>query len=212
MKKILIVIILFCYYSAVGKCQVNDTIMKLSKEAMNCGMIGDYYGAIEKLKTIFKIAPNPYSLNIISGYYGTLEEYKKQIFWGEISQELYSDFWEGYYNSANAYTALGDYELAKKNANKAKALDPENPLPFYCLGIISEMEDDKEQAKYYYKKSVELNDKFEDGYYNLATIHVILGELKEAKNNYLKVLELNPNAEDAKLILEKIEAKLKENK
>ena len=115
---------------------------------------------------------------------------------------------EGVYQSRNAQAQTGQLKDAEISFRKAGELSPDDPLPIYSLGVLSEQQRKFSEAIEFYKRSVEIDPKFENGYFNLAAMLANLGRFAEAKSMLLKLLELNPQADDARAMLRQIEREI----
>jgi len=77
---------------------------------------------------------------------------------------------------ANLYIQLGDKEKFKSLMLEAVAQAPDNPELYFNLGIINRDQGNKEEARKYYEKAIELNDTEEKYYTEL--VGVILADDK----------------------------------
>jgi tetratricopeptide (TPR) repeat protein len=112
---------------------------------------------------------------------------------------------KAYINLGSAQGSLGNLKEAEASFNKARELEPKNPLPIYSLGVLAEQQQRFQQALTFYQQSVEADPKFQDGYFNLAAMYADLKRFADAKATLKKLLQLNPNAQDAKEMLRQLE-------
>ncbi|MBZ9786659.1 tetratricopeptide repeat protein [Psychroflexus sp. CAK57W] len=71
---------------------------------------------------------------------------------------------------ADLYYKLGKVDKYDEVMKEVVKMDPENPSLYYNLGVASEQLGDKESAKEYYLKAIELNPEMVNAYINLAAI------------------------------------------
>ena len=62
--------------------------------------------------------------------------------------------------------------------------EPKNPEDFYNLGCLAAQNNDFNQARKYFEKTIELAADFEEAYFNLAMTHESLGNEKAAIENW----------------------------
>jgi tetratricopeptide (TPR) repeat protein len=79
----------------------------------------------------------------------------------------------------------------------------------YSLGGIEEDQGNFKKALEFYRQSIQIDPRFENGYFNLAVMHANLKQFDEAIAVLKKLIELNPQAEDAKAMLQQIEKERK---
>ena len=89
---------------------------------------------------------------------------------------------------ADIYYQLGNTEKFGELMEQAVKEDPTNPQLFFNLGVINFDQGNKEEARGYYEKAIELKDDYADAYMNLAVL--ILDEEKAI------VEEMNKNLSD----------------
>ena len=71
---------------------------------------------------------------------------------------------------ADLYYRLGKVDKYDEVMKEVVKMDPENPSLYYNLGVASEQLGDKESAKEYYKKAIELDAEMINAYINLAAL------------------------------------------
>lgn len=71
---------------------------------------------------------------------------------------------------ADLYYKMGKVDKYSEVMKEVVKKDPENPTLFYNLGVSSEQLGDKESAKEYYKKAIELDPDMVNAYINLAAL------------------------------------------
>lgn len=70
---------------------------------------------------------------------------------------------------ANLYIQLDQKDKFKETMERAIAMDPNNPVLFYNLGVIAAEQGDSEKAIEYYQRSLELDATSENTYLNMAS-------------------------------------------
>ena len=84
----------------------------------------------------------------------------------------------------------GQFERARKNFKKATELNPSRPEAFNGIGVTYYARSDYEEALNWYKKSLEVDPNFGDGYYNMACIYSLMKK-NEMGLRYLEIALLN---------------------
>ena len=99
----------------------------------------------------------------------------------------------GYNNLGQAYsTRKGGDGKAKEFFEKAIALDPEYPQPYYNLGVICDGKGESEKAKAFYEKAIALDPEYLSPVNNLAILYGQQGELDRAIETLRKALKVSP--------------------
>lgn len=85
-----------------------------------------------------------------------LHTWRKKLIW--LSWGMYSKDIEAMAlnNLGTSYLYLGEYNTAEGYFNDSIKLDSLYPIPYFNLGILETIKDDKKNAENFYKKSVEL--------------------------------------------------------
>ncbi|NER11883.1 tetratricopeptide repeat protein [Leptobacterium flavescens] len=71
---------------------------------------------------------------------------------------------------ANLYIKLDNKEKFEELMKEAVQKDPDNPVLYFNLGVISAEQNNYDQAKGYYEKSIEIDPNYKDSYLNLASL------------------------------------------
>lgn len=74
---------------------------------------------------------------------------------------------------------------------------------------MAEQRGEQKLAVTFYKKSVELDPKFENGYFNLAAAYANLKQFENARESLKTLIKLNPNDQDAIEMLRRVESDIK---
>lgn len=190
----------------------SQELPKLVAESMELEMQGDYVGAIRVLRQHLESEPrDERAMNTISGLLGFLGRPPEQIVWAKKALEINPNFAYAYINLGNGLAASGRDDEAIKAYVKARELAPEDPEPAYSLGVINEQRGSPEGVQlaiFFYKKSVELDPEFVNGYFNLAAVYANLRRFDEAKRLLTKLLSIDPAADDARDMLKRIEREI----
>ncbi len=73
---------------------------------------------------------------------------------------------------------------AKSELEEAINSDPTNPLYYYFLGYLYDLQEDPENAVVQYEKAIELNPEYYEANYNLGVVHYNMGrDIKSELNN-----------------------------
>jgi tetratricopeptide (TPR) repeat protein len=180
--------------------------MALEQQSIKFEDSDDISAAIDTNKRILEIQPaNECALNTIAGLFGKIQNFEQEVVWARKAIQANPKFANAYINLGNGQGSLGDVKGAFGSFTKARDLEPANPLPVYSLGVLAEQQEKFLEASQYYKRSVEIDPKFENGYFNLAAVYANMKRFTEAKDALTKLLELNPNAQDAKDMLRQLE-------
>jgi len=101
-----------------------------------------------------------------------------------------------YRNVANRADNSGDRQQlaleARKMANKALELDPENYLTHYLLGHLQLLDGDVAQAEALYNKAKKLNPSFSNAFVGASTVQIYLGEADQAIADIKHGMKIDP--------------------
>ena len=158
---------------------------------------GKYADAASALKAYYDA--NSYEINLRLGWLTYLQ--------GQFSESM------GYYNKAIELmpyaieprfgvvlpvSALGNWDLVIAQYNKILAIDPNNTVTLYRLGLISYDKKDYNQAYQYFEKVVNLYPFDYQSVLMLAWTNYRLGKTREAKILFNKALLYYPEDASAK--------------
>ncbi len=73
-------------------------------------------------------------------------------------------------NEANLYLTLKEYDTYTRLVNEALAKEPNNPVLYFNLGVVSGESNKVDIAEGYYKKAIEIDPNYFNAYLNLAEI------------------------------------------
>jgi tetratricopeptide (TPR) repeat protein len=158
---------------------------------------GKYGDAASALKAYYD--PNSYEINLRLGWLTYLQ--------GQFTESL------GYYNRAIDLmpyaieprlgvvlpaSSLGNWDIVMNHYNKILAIDPNNTLTLYRMGLILYDKKDYTQAYKYFEKVVNLYPFDYQSVLMLAWTNLKLGKTREAKILFNKALLYSPGDASAK--------------
>jgi tetratricopeptide (TPR) repeat protein len=158
---------------------------------------GKYGDAASALKAYYD--PNSYEINLRMGWLTYLQ--------GQFNESL------GYYNRAIDLmpyaieprlgvvlpaSSLGNWDIVMNHYNKILAIDPNNTLTLYRMGLILYDKKDYTQAYKYFEKVVNLYPFDYQSVLMLAWTNLKLGKTREAKILFNKALLYSPGDASAK--------------
>jgi len=158
---------------------------------------GKYGDAASALKAYYDA--NSYEINLRLGWLTYLQ--------GQFTESM------GYYNKAIELmpyaieprlglalpaSALGNWDLIVAQYNKILAIDPNNTLTLYRMGLISYEKKDYKQAYQYFEKVVNLYPFDHDSVLMYAWTNYMMGKTREAKILFNKALLYYPEDPSAK--------------
>ncbi len=114
------------------------------------------------------IALVPFLLNSIASMYGAREDYEAELAWSR--RAIAGAPWSAraYLNYGDALAGLGKLAEAADAYGKAAQLKPRSPMGPYSLGVLAEREHNVSGAIALYRRAIELDPGFEQGYLRLA--------------------------------------------
>ena len=88
----------------------------------------------------------------------------------------------------------GDLSAATANYEKAIELDPRNTIALYSRGLVAQEQEDFEDAKMFYERTLEVDNNSSEGHYGMAAACEGLGLNKLVIKHASKFLELRPDS------------------
>ncbi len=175
------------------------------KAARQAESRNQFLAAINSYFRILEVDPDDECVTLkVAESFGKMRYFQQQSLWANRALQLNPRFIRAYVNLGNAQYGSGDLDEAKRTFKKAAEVAPNDPLPYFSLGILADDRGKHQDAISYYRRSLEVDPKFEDALYNLAAVYADLRRFDEAKALLEKLLVLNPNAADARALLNKI--------
>lgn len=179
---------------------------KKIKEQTLLAKPGGYYfasspGSIPRGRKIEPEFSEEIELHIDRGKYYMMSRRTNEAFneYNEIIEKLDPDNFIAHYNLGVLYSMKNEQKKAIEEYKKAIEVNPEDPQVHNCLGVSYNKEAikaanlDKEKmlkdAENAYKKSVELNRSYAEGYCNLGTLYYEKREYSAAAYYYQKALK-----------------------
>lgn len=128
--------------------------------------------------------------------YHYIEEIKKNC--SDLDINFQSDFKELTYN-LRKIISNGNYEKAIEIGNKIGELYQKKDLIWFLIAFSYDLNGDKEESVFYYKRSILLNESEIKYYYYLANVYIDLGDFENANKYITYALRIDP---ENKYILE----------
>jgi tetratricopeptide (TPR) repeat protein len=184
--------------ATITMAQDTAKVHELTKRAEVAASSGNTYSAIKLHLDIMDLdAGNYQSANALSGLYGHMHQATEQMNWAKKSIEINPKYAMAYISLGNAYGATGDMQNATESYKKAEQLDPKSPLPPYCIGVMEESKGEIRDAIIEYKRSVDNDSLFINGYCGLAVSYARLQDYTTAQNYINQALAIDPKSAKA---------------
>ena len=135
----------------------------------------------------FCIALHYHQMNDFSS---AIEHYTKSI---KLAPMVFINF----VNRGQAYSELGECDLAIFDLDRAIALNASEPAAYYNRGNVYARKDEVERAVADYGKAIELNPNYANAYLNRAHCNALLSNVTEAIEDYSRVIDIGPLAVNA---------------
>ena len=126
-----------------------------------------------------------------------LHQATEQMSWAKKAIEMNPKYAMAYISLGNAYGSTGDMENAEANYKKAEELAPLSPLPPYCIAVIEESKGSIRDAIIYYKRSVDRDSLFINGFCGLAVAYARLQDYTTAQQFINQALAIDPQSSRA---------------
>lgn len=98
-----------------------------------------------------------------------------------------------YFNLANEYRRIGEFDRSVMNYHKALKVRPDYHEAYYNLGKAYEGQGERQKAIGAYLKVLEIDPKYDKAHYNLGNMYYELGRIEEALASYERTIEANPD-------------------
>jgi len=115
--------------------------------------------------------------------------YDKSLEYSKKAVELAPDSGDSHRALASSYRALGKFEDAKKEAERAIELNPNDSEAYYILWTVTGADVDSK----YIKKALEINPNLSVAYNDLGYIYYAKGNYEKAGEYLKRAIELNPD-------------------
>lgn len=205
-------ITVFLLIVSISFSQNNDSkkINELIQKSLIEESKGDIDAAINTNLEILKINPKfVETLTTLAGLKGKIGLFDQEIKYAKEAIAIEPNYISAHINMANGHIGKGEYIISREILNAIANKDPKNSIIFYTIGLSYEYQGNFIEAEKQYKKSIQVDSKFENGYFNLAMTYANLGKFELAIDNLKKIIELNNNDLEAKALLAQFENKLK---
>ncbi|MHC1702633.1 MAG: tetratricopeptide repeat protein [Tenuifilaceae bacterium] len=196
MKRLMLITV-FIFSVFISVSQDYTKLIGAFSESYAKEKAGKYGDAASALKAYYDA--NSYEINLRLGWLTYLQ--------GQFTESM------GYYNKAIELmpyaieprlglalpaSALGNWDLIVAQYNKILAIDPNNTLTLYRMGLISYEKKDYKQAYQYFEKVVNLYPFDHDSVLMYAWTNYMMGKTREAKILFNKALFYYPEDPSAK--------------
>ena len=150
---------------------------------------------IELLETD-KLYDKKLSITYLENFKNQKYKYEEEIknFCSGLEINFQSDFKE-LTNNLRELIFNGNYEKAIEIGNRIGELYQKKDLIWFLIAIAYDLNGEKEESIFYYKRSILLNPNELKYYYYLANVYVDIGDLKNANKYISYALEINSNEE-----------------
>ena len=158
---------------------------------------GKYSEAVKPLKAMYDA--KSYELNLRLGWLTYMQgQFSESISYYSKAVELMPYAIEPRLGIVLPASAMGNWGLVVENYNKILAVDPNNSVVLYRMGLINYEKKDYNKAFTYFEKVVNL---YPFDYYSVLMLgwtNFQLGKTKEAKILFQKALLYDPTSKSAK--------------
>ena len=166
---------LFLSYKQLGQLTAaEDYFANLGKEEPDNPYVHSTLGSIEQARNAHKAA---------------LRHYQKSI-------ELYPYYWRAVRNLVDTYKALSELEGAERYLQDLVKAQPENAIPHYGLGYLSQLRNDWDRGLEHLDRALELRNDLLDARSVKAVIYFYTARYDDCLNTSLEALEMAEKLRD----------------
>ena len=159
--------------------------------------------ALAQSQTLNPKNPLPYLESaIVEARAGNYDLARTQI---EKAIALKSNFSEAYYLLSQLAVVEGNVEEAVQSTKAVIALEPQNPVRYYQLGVLESSRNNIDAAITAFLGAIERDQNYANARYLLALAYDIKGQGTLAREQLVKVLELNPENTDVQELIRVID-------
>ena len=152
-----------------------------------------YENVLEDLTQSIKINPdNNNSYLLLGNYFYNKHKFRKTINIYKYAIERDSTFYYFYNNRSNAYIAIGKYEKAIEDCNKALAIEPDYKT-FYLRGKAKSELKRRQEAIIDLTESIKLDSNFTYSLLERANNYYYIHDYKSALKDYENLMRLDSN-------------------
>lgn len=189
---------------------IGQEVVQEIENAKNLMAEGKIDQALKALEDILAKYKEETGIDIVYLYIGNCyamqNQYAKAIEFFKKSLEKFPKNKEIILSIGNAYNNLQDYDQALQWFDQLKIEEISNVDTLYNIGAIAYNKGDLEKAATFFKKSIEVDQDFADGYYQLGmALTGMDGKQADAVAALQKFIELapdSPNVETAKAVID----------
>jgi len=182
--------------ASTGYGQDIKKIQTAFSESYTKEYMGDYTSAIQLLKNVYD--ENSYEVNLRLGWLTYMAGFfTESSAYYQKCMELKPISIEARFGYTYPASAMGNWELVKKQYKDILEIDPQNSVANYKLGSIYYGNEDYTNALKYFEKVVNLYPFDYDGLLMYAWTNLKLGKYREAEVLFNKVLMYKPNDKSA---------------
>jgi tetratricopeptide (TPR) repeat protein len=196
LKKSAALLICILMLASTGYGQDIKKIQTAFSESYTKEYMGDYTSAIQLLKNVYD--ENSYEINLRLGWLTYMAGFfTESTTYYQKCMELKPISIEAKFGYTYPASAMGNWELVKKQYKDILEIDPQNSVANYKLGSIYYGNEDYTNALKYFEKVVNLYPFDYDGLLMYAWTNLKLGKYREAEVLFNKVLMYKPNDKSA---------------
>ena len=121
-----------------------------------------------------------------------------------IKSVSYKKTAEGYFNLAQSYEGIEDFESAKKSYGKAIILDDTFEMAYFNLGVVQFNSGDLNAAIVSFRKVIESDSADKEALMYLANLYLLRQDFGSAEKYVNRLLEIDPRNVEARELLNKL--------
>lgn len=195
--KNLMVITFFIFVAVVANSQDYNKLAAAFSDSYTKEKVGKYADAANSLKAHYDA--NSYEINLRLGWLTYLQgQFNESLGYYNKAIELMPYAIEPRFGLALPASSLGNWEMVVDQYNKILAIDPNNTVTLYRMGLISYDRKDFKKAYEYFEKVVNLYPFDYQSLLMFAWSNLKIGKTREAKIYFYKTLLYSPDDASAK--------------
>jgi len=203
LKRSFVLIVILTGIQATSISQDYKTIQAAFEKSYFYEYSGEYQKAIDQLKAVYDL--QSYEINLRLGWLSYMAGFfTESTAYYQKANDLMPLSIEAKFGYTYPASAMGNWELVKKQYNDILKIDPQNTLANYRLGSIYYGNEDYTTAVKYFEKVVNLYPFDHDALLMYGWTNLKLGKFREAEVLFHKVIMNKPNDDSAKEGLELI--------
>ncbi|MFA6403737.1 MAG: tetratricopeptide repeat protein [Salinivirgaceae bacterium] len=195
--KNLIVITFFIFATIVANSQDYNKLAAAFSDSYAKEKVGKYGDAANSLKAYYDA--NSYEINLRLGWLTYLQgQFNESLGYYNKAIEIMPYAIEPRFGLALPASSLGNWDMVIDQYNKILAIDPNNTVTLYRMGLISYDRKDYKKAYEYFEKVVNLYPFDYQSLLMFAWSNLKVGKTREAKIYFYKTLLYSPDDASAK--------------